>query len=323
MISVATAVRNAISSSVNTRGSRVATLRTPNGWSWLSIGTLRLLTTPSSSRVGDGVNRVSVAMSSTIVGSPVRSVCAAASLSLRLSSIARAPIEPSGNADGGGDREPLAGLVELEHAAHVDVERGARRPQRLGHQLAEVVAPQREATERRDGVLLAGVARDLLRGMGALGDIAGDDEQGLDEAVLRVDGYRLDGERQALAGELERLPLVPVERGVVVVEAELEDVVGELGVQIGHPAAAEHRRVEEPEPPDRLAVGDQDAELVIEKEHGRVGQVGGQRAVQRLGVADQQLGLAPLGLARPGLGDVLRREVQDAVEATVVQLRTR
>ena len=85
-----------------------------------------------------------------------------------------------GDADGGHHGQPLAGLVELEHAADVDAERGGRRPHRLGQQLAQVVALEREAAERRDRVLLAGAARELLRGVGALGDVAGDDEQRLD-----------------------------------------------------------------------------------------------------------------------------------------------
>ena len=48
----------------------------------LPIGTLRLLTTPSSSSVGCALKRVSVAMSSTIVGPPVRRVYPAFALSL-------------------------------------------------------------------------------------------------------------------------------------------------------------------------------------------------------------------------------------------------
>ena len=55
------------------------------------MATLRLATTPSPSSVGDGVKRVSVGMSSTIEGSPVRSVCPAASLSLMFSGIPPCP----------------------------------------------------------------------------------------------------------------------------------------------------------------------------------------------------------------------------------------
>ena len=97
----------------------------------------------------------------------------------------------------------------------------------------------------RDRVLLAGAAGELLRGVGALGDVARDDEQGLDGPVAGADGHRLDGERQTLAGELEGAPLT-LQRGAVVLEAELEDVVGHLGVQLGHLASAEHVLAEEP-----------------------------------------------------------------------------
>ena len=72
--------------------------------------------------------------------------------------------------------------------------------------------------------------------------------------------------------------------------------------------------VEAAEAPDRLAVGHQDAQVVIEQEHARVGQVRRQRPVQRLGVADQLLGLVVLVLARLALGHVLRGEVEDAVD---------
>ena len=111
-----------------------------------------------------------------------------------------------------------------------------------------------------------------------------------------------------------KAPPLALQRGVVVLEAELEHVVGDLGVQLGHPAAAEHVRVEEAEAPDRLAVGDQDPQLVIEQEDGRVGQVAGQGPVQRLRVADQLLGLVARGGVGLAVGHVLGGEVQDAVD---------
>ena len=128
-----------------------------------------------------------------------------------------------------------------------------------------------------------------------------------------VHRHRLDGERHPVAGELEGSPLAR-QRGVVVLEAELEHVLRDLGVQLGHPAAAEHARVEEAEAPDRVAVGDQDPQVVIEEEDGRVGQVAGQRAVQRLRVADQLLGLLARGGVDLAVGHVLGGEVQDAVD---------
>ena len=100
----------------------------------------------------------------------------------------------------------------------------------------------------------------------------------------------------------------------VVLEAELEHLVGDLGVQLGHEAAAEHLRVEEAEAADRLTVGDEDPQLVIEQEDRGVGQVRGQRPVQRLGVADQALLLVLLALACLALGHVPRGEVQDPVD---------
>ena len=50
--------------------------------------------------------------------------------------------------------------------------------------------------------------------------------------------------------------------------------------------------------PDRLAVGDEDPQVVIDQEHAGVRQVRGQRPVQRL---------TPRGVGRRGAGDVLLR----------------
>ena len=52
----------------------------------------------------------------------------------------------------------------------------------------------------------------------------------------------------------------------VVLEAELQHLVGDLGVELGHEAAAEHVLVEEAEPADRLALGDEDPQLGVEQE---------------------------------------------------------
>ena len=68
------------------------------------------------------------------------------------------------------------------------------------------------------------------------------------------------------------------------------------------------------EPADRLALGDEDPQVGIEQEDRGVGQVRRQRPVQRLGVADQPLGLVLLALPRPAVGHVARGEVQDAVD---------
>jgi hypothetical protein len=200
MISVAIAIRNSTSSAENPRGSRALTLRTPNDWSWPSMATLRLETTPSPSSVGDGA-------------------------------------------------------------------------------------------------LLVGAARELLRGVGGLGDVAGDDQQRLDGAVGGMHRHGLDGEREPVAHELEGTPLAR-QPGPVVLQAELQHLVRDLGVQLGHLAAAEHVGAEIAEALDRLAVGDQDPQILIEEEDARVGQVAGQRPVQRLRVADQLLGLVAGG----GLG---------------------
>ena len=63
-----------------------------------------------------------------------------------------------------------------------------------------------------------------------------------------VHRHGLDGERQPVADELEGTPLAR-QRGAVVLEAELEHLLGDLGVQLGHLAAAEHVGVEEAEAP--------------------------------------------------------------------------
>ena len=324
MISVATAVRNATSSSVNARGSRASTSRTPNGSSWPSIGTLRLLTTPSLSSVGDGLKRVSVARSSTIVGSPLRSVCQ------RARGLAQAERQrlragrPFGHADA---RRPGSGARRPRRA------RGRGRRRRRASRSPS--APPRSAARRGRGsrarsgrasatafcwrARRASCCAARVRSVTSRATTS----SGLDRAVLRADGHRLDGERQSVADELERAPLA-VQRRPVVLEAELEHLVGDLGVELGHQAAAEHVRVEEAEAADRLAVGDEDPQLVIEQEDGGVRQVRGQRPVQRLGVADQPLGLvvarsrAPCGRSRP-----CAAKYRTPSTATVVQLRYR
>ena len=233
------------------------------------------------------------------MGSPVRSVCAALSLSLMLRGSAGEPTKAGGHAGGGHDEQPLAVLVELQDAAHLDAERRHRRRHRLGHERVEVVALEREAADvatafcwraRRASCCAAWVRSVMSRATTS---------SGLDGSVAGADGHRLDGERQALARELEGAPLT-LQRGAVVLEAELEDLVGYLGVQLGHLASAEHVLVEEPEAPDRLAVGDEDTEFVIEEEDRGVRQVGGEGPVQRLGVADPQLGLARVRSRRFG-----------------------
>ena len=166
MISVAIALRKATSSWEKPRGSRARTSSTPNGRPWPRIGTLTLLTTPSSSRNGAGLKRVSAAMSSTIVGSPVRRVYPAFALSPM--GIWWLPTMPSGRPAPATMVRLLSVVAELEDAATVDAERGRRRRHRLGHERAEVVALEREAAELCDGLLLARVARDLLLGAGSV-----------------------------------------------------------------------------------------------------------------------------------------------------------
>jgi hypothetical protein len=180
-------------------------------------------------------------------------------------------------------------LAELEDSAAVDVEGAGRRRHGLGHQRREVVGPEREAAELCDGLLLARVARDLLLGAGPLCDVAGDDEHGFHTFVFATHGDRLDGERQSLAEEVEATALA-LKCGAVGRERELQDLVGDHAVQLGHEAAPEQLLVEPREPPDRLTVRDQDPQVVIEKEHRRVGQVGGQDPVQLVGAADPDLG---------------------------------
>ena len=165
-------------------GSRELTLRTPNGSSWPSMATLRLLTMPSPVSVGDGVNRVSAAMSS-VIGR-----LAAAQRVQRALGVGHAERQPvhvgdaRGHAHGGDRDQALAGAVQREHAADVDAERLGRGPHHLAEQRDEVVALQREAAEARDRVLLERPPREVLRGMGALADVARHDEQRLDRPVL-------------------------------------------------------------------------------------------------------------------------------------------
>ena len=99
-------------------------------------------------------------------------------------------------------------------------------------------------------------------------------------------------------------------------ERELEHLVGHLGVQLGDLAAAEHVLAEAREPPDRLALGDEDPEVVIEQEHRGVRQVGRQGPVQRLGAADLQVGL--LALARPRSVTSLAAKYMTPSSATAV-----
>ena len=135
-------------------------------------------------------------------------------------------------------------------------------------------------------------------GVHPLGDVAHDDERGLDRTVHPCAiGHRLDRERQPFAGELERPPLARAARAIAV-DRELEHVVGDLGVELRHLAAAEHVLVGPGQPPDRLAVGEEDPQVVVDEEHAGVRQVRRQRPAQRLGLAGLKVGL--LARARHG-----------------------